>query len=661
MTTPLGVPNLPLGALTVETLAEKLQDQTQGAMRARARERMPSIFDSSTGGDIIEDLSPFGIIASIWSGVNSLIATADPEDIQGPEDIPGLLLDFIEGLPVIGQFVALLEALVGTYDGDDPTLLALQELLSPIVQFLIWLFELFEDLIEAVLMPVFEFLKWLWELFTDAFDGDLIDTILKPILEFGKVLWETLGEPVLNAIKDLLDFISGLITFSDLQGFIDQIVSFLGSFLSGQAFTDIFKVIVTFFHGMTDGPGTVADFISAFIAKLPLIGPLVAAITGKTEADGLPMDLSTLRTYFRGLENQTSNEVGGLTTSARRSANRVSVSQLSHEEQSLLSQGDFLTSSTVDPGGGWSWDPTQALMVTCTASSQRIYCRQDIKVTEGDVLVFSGNVQTSGFTSGSMQLSIVPWAVVSTVMTEQTNVNGTARTTASAGAYAALPDLTYTVAAGVTSVQVSVVVNCNAGAEVLFDDLELKRSGINQTTVDTLAQSLGTTPTAGSGAKMSRKNTATKITAATGEGKFNSSFYVAAGGGSGVDRVSSDITAAYTTGRYTVTYAGWYYVEIGFTTNASTPAFGAFNVAPAVYVQGTLYKIGADALGSFGGGFGNYARSAHSSFIIYLEANQYVEAGYYNYSASNASFFEGDTNGVSTFFSIAMLNRTEEG
>ena len=29
MTTPLGVPNLPLGALTVETLAEKLQDQTQ--------------------------------------------------------------------------------------------------------------------------------------------------------------------------------------------------------------------------------------------------------------------------------------------------------------------------------------------------------------------------------------------------------------------------------------------------------------------------------------------------------------------------------------------------------------------------------------------------------------------------------------------------------
>lgn len=548
MTTPLGVPNLPLGALTVETLADKLQDQTQGAMRGRARDRMPVIFDNSSGGDIASELSPFGIIAAIWSGVNSLIATADPEDIQGPEDIPALLIDFIEGLPVVGQLIDLLEALTGNYTGEDQTLLAIQDFLAPVIEF-------FQGLLSS--------------------------------------------DPV-SALEE-------------------------------------------------------------FLRNLPTIGQVVGAITGMTAADGVSLDLATLATHSRRINNQVTDDVDGLITATRKLASRVSVSQLSSTEANLLSQGDFLTLSTVDPGGGWSWDPTQALMVTCTGSSQRIYCRQDVKVTEGDVLVLSGNVQTTDFTSGSMQLSIVPWAVVSTVMTEQTNVNGTARTTASAGAYAALPDLTYTVAAGVTSVQVSVVVNCNAGAEVLFDDLELKKSGINQTTVDTLAQSLGTTPTAGSGAKMSRKNTATKITAATGEGKFDSSFYVAAGGGSGVDRVSSDITAAYTTGRYTVTYAGWYYAEVSFTTNASPPYSGYFNVAPAVYVQGTLYKIGADSLGSYGGGFGNYGRSAHSSFIVYLEASQYVEAGYYNYGASNASFFEGDTNGVSTFFSIAMLNRTEEG
>ncbi|WP_133054138.1 hypothetical protein [Mycobacteroides saopaulense] len=132
MTTPGGVPNLPVGALTVGTLADRLQNLTQSAMRARAGERMPAIFNSSTGGNIMNDLSPFGIIAAIWAGFNSHVAQADPNDINGPDDLPGLLLDFIEGLPVIGQFVTLLEAIAGTYDGDDETLLAIQQIFMPI-------------------------------------------------------------------------------------------------------------------------------------------------------------------------------------------------------------------------------------------------------------------------------------------------------------------------------------------------------------------------------------------------------------------------------------------------------------------------------------------------------------------------------------------------
>lgn len=132
VTTPGGVPNLPVGALTVGTLANQLQNLTQPAMRARAGERMPAIFNSSTGGNIMNDLSPFGIIAAIWAGFNSHVAQADPNDITGPEDLPGLLMDFIEGLPVIGQFVTLLEAIAGTYDGDDETLLAIQQIFMPI-------------------------------------------------------------------------------------------------------------------------------------------------------------------------------------------------------------------------------------------------------------------------------------------------------------------------------------------------------------------------------------------------------------------------------------------------------------------------------------------------------------------------------------------------
>lgn len=132
MTTPGGVPNLPAGGMTLETLAQKLQDMTPAAMRNRAAERMPGTFHGSTGGDPLQDLTPFGILTKLFAGFNSHVANADPNDIQGPEDLPGLLVDFIESLPVIGQFVGLAEAIMGTYDGDDETLLAIQQIFMPI-------------------------------------------------------------------------------------------------------------------------------------------------------------------------------------------------------------------------------------------------------------------------------------------------------------------------------------------------------------------------------------------------------------------------------------------------------------------------------------------------------------------------------------------------
>lgn len=132
MTTPGGVPNLPPGALTLDNLAARLQDLTPPSMRAWANEHTPAIFNASTGGDILSDLSPFGIITRIWAEVNSAIANADPADINGPEDLPGLFFDFIEGLPVVGQLVGLMEAILGTYTGDDAVLLAIQEIFFPI-------------------------------------------------------------------------------------------------------------------------------------------------------------------------------------------------------------------------------------------------------------------------------------------------------------------------------------------------------------------------------------------------------------------------------------------------------------------------------------------------------------------------------------------------
>jgi hypothetical protein len=180
-------------------------------------------------------------------------------------------------------------------------------------------------------------------------------------------------------------------------------------------------------------------------------------------------------------------------------------------------------------------------------------------------------------------------------------------------------------------------------------------------TIPAIGTALGTAITTGSGAKMSRTNTATKVTAGTGDNWF-SAFFVNAGGSIQQDQISSDITVT-SNGRYTVTHAGYYIVELGFTVNAAKPAAGYFNVAPAIFLNGssTPHKVGSDAMGSFGGGLGNCARTAHATFIVYLAAGGTVTAGYRNYGASNGSFFEGDANGNSTYFSIAMLNRTAQG
>ena len=170
-----------------------------------------------------------------------------------------------------------------------------------------------------------------------------------------------------------------------------------------------------------------------------------------------------------------------------------------------------------------------------------------------------------------------------------------------------------------------------------------------------ISKALGTT---GSGGKMSRRSETGTWNCDAGANGFFGNFYDT------IDEYSSDITASTTLTRFTVTYAGWYLVEVGFNANSSPPGAGYFNVAPAIYTStsaGAPYKIGSDSLGSYGGGFGNYSRSAQGSFIVYLPANAWVGAGYYNYGSQVTSFFKGKTGGYACYFSISMLNRSVGG
>jgi hypothetical protein len=188
--------------LTVDNLAEQLQDQTPAAHRARAAARMPgSLFGSSTGGSAMSNVSPFGIITRIFSEINSRIATADPADIQGPADLPNLFVDFIESLPVVGQLVGLLEAILGNYDGDDEVLSAIQDIFKPLRT----LVQLIAG--QDVGWPTKDDVAYGWLHLHDAVDNKIqgiIDRIYNAFAHLGEMLDEN------NPLNRVIDAILGI-------------------------------------------------------------------------------------------------------------------------------------------------------------------------------------------------------------------------------------------------------------------------------------------------------------------------------------------------------------------------------------------------------------------------------------------------------------------
>ena len=383
MTTPAGVPNLPVEALTVSTLADQLQNQTSAAARGRAAQRIPSIFNSSTGGSIASDLTPFGVIGKIWAEVNSLIATANPDDIQGPEDIPALLIHFIEDLPVVGQFVKLLEAFTGQYNGTDQILLTIQDLFGPLVK-------------------------------------------------------------LANNLVELL----------------------------------------------TGAPGSIDD-LKTWSESLPLIGPLIAVLTG--DATG-PSDLGALGAWAQSLLQRTSDIpaerlVGQISHSAFA---QIPVANISVATPNLLSQGEFESLATIAPGNGWTYDENEnhsgkggSAKVTANGTLRELFSNQTIKVGEGDKLTVSTWIKTSGYTgSGTpIELSLVPFAGT----TQQSTVPIASRT--SSTDWVQMTNASpYVILAGVTSVRVRLAVTATATeGSVWFDDIALTKGGLlGQNLVDYL-------------------------------------------------------------------------------------------------------------------------------------------------------------------------------
>jgi hypothetical protein len=278
----------------------------------------------------------------LWAGFNSAIASADPADITGPDDLPGLLINFIENLPIIGEIVSLMEsiisgdfnpadvvtaienvfntlgamlglpapdfdssaafewfaenipvaaglveAMMGTYTGDDDTLLTIQEIFGPIRA----LVAAVEDL--DLSSP-------------EAFLASLVDAIIA----LPEILAALLS-PLVGAITGIPGDLSDLETF--LSGKWADVESALGVDALLQSLRDAIAHALGHFGGEPYSSGDVEGFLGATFDALVPLDELVDTLTG------IPGDLPDLADWVDDIPSLSevveaaTGAVGGLT------------------------------------------------------------------------------------------------------------------------------------------------------------------------------------------------------------------------------------------------------------------------------------------------------------------------------------------------------------
>ncbi|MGX9297477.1 hypothetical protein [Tsukamurella paurometabola] len=127
---PIGSSDIPQGAFTHTGIAGVLQDYSAGKYRSTVGGRFPSIVGGTPAGSPLSAITPVGIITGILSEFMRVVSNSTSHDISHPADLDDLIHDFFQGLPLVGQFVDLLDAIFGTYDGDDPVLLQIKALFA---------------------------------------------------------------------------------------------------------------------------------------------------------------------------------------------------------------------------------------------------------------------------------------------------------------------------------------------------------------------------------------------------------------------------------------------------------------------------------------------------------------------------------------------------
>ena len=338
---------------------------------------------TTTLGDVMSGLNSNPLVSGLISFAESIGVGAS-----------NALLSAFHGLS--GFIDALFGALTGTtVTGINPAgILAGFDLLSPLIDFLRWIWTEFGAAVDTFLKPVFTFLNWLWTEFGSAAEtflkpvlgflnwvwtefGSAVETFLKPVLGFLNWIWTEFGSAVETFLKPVYNFFGWLFSlfgidatsgslnplkeiFTALQGLIGTFGSIASWIEALPGVSDVLGVI----NSLTGGTvATISDGITALVGwaqKIPVLSSLVGSLLGGwvNPTTGTGSTLPDLIAYAAKLVTDESvvlaqNLLGFI---PQELISLIPVGSVGNTQPNLVTDQGFSSSAVLQTGNGWTWD-----------------------------------------------------------------------------------------------------------------------------------------------------------------------------------------------------------------------------------------------------------------------------------------------------------------
>lgn len=460
---------------------------------------------------------------------------------------------------------------------------------------------------------------------TGQFVTDLVGAAMHLLSELATILTDN---PLINVFKDLVED-SGLLLLNVVNGAVEalqRLMNLLG-FANPAAALEFFDNAVTELWELLSGAAALGaktvedifDVLTSWVGSVPLLGPLIYAITGLASISSIEELGDWIRTNLLTIASRlNAGKLFGQIPAAVMGV--LNIGHLTGEPVNLLLHPNFEDATTVSPVDGWSWDGAEnasgtggSVKVVCDGYNKELSHQTAVLVASGDAMSLSAKVKTSGVTGAGWKASITVMeyrngAIATPVVVASRSSNTSSWVTVSGS---------YTVPAGVSSVVFRLYVENATAGTIWFDDMDFHKSGsIAQDWVGNLTDTwetiyTGVTGGAGAGKRWNDMAPAlggvssTANTASTNAGTANTnlgftwnSLWDAFNGtsgstGKGYADTASKAGAVSSTANTASTNAGTANTNLGFTWNSLWDAFNGTSGATGKTFTDTASKAGA--------------------------------------------------------------------